>query len=151
MRAGVSHLIYSLSLAKVELSSEEQLYFVKVLQENFKHPTLEIQEEATKAFRAFQEAYLATPDQLASPTGTEILKIVAAMFKPSMQDENIAITRGYNMAFGVLSKGFAEELGLELVEVICKNCVPKGNNADEAETRKFAVRSLIALIKRKGL
>eukprot|EP00349_Pseudokeronopsis_sp_Brazil_P007694 CAMPEP_0202967714 /NCGR_PEP_ID=MMETSP1396-20130829/12719_1 /ASSEMBLY_ACC=CAM_ASM_000872 /TAXON_ID= /ORGANISM="Pseudokeronopsis sp., Strain Brazil" /LENGTH=93 /DNA_ID=CAMNT_0049693127 /DNA_START=704 /DNA_END=981 /DNA_ORIENTATION=+ len=93
MRAGVSHLIYSLSLAKVELSSEEQLYFVKVLQENFKHPTLEIQEEATKAFRAFQEAYLATPDQLASPTGTEILKTVAAMFKPSMQDENIAITR----------------------------------------------------------
>lgn len=35
------------------------------------------------------------------------------MIKPSMIDENIALTRGYNMAFGVISKGLLNhpELG----------------------------------------
>jgi len=50
MRGGVSHLIYAMSLAKINFSHQEKMYLAKVLQENFKHPTVEIQEEATKAF-----------------------------------------------------------------------------------------------------
>jgi hypothetical protein len=57
MRAGVCHLIFSLSLARVPLSESERLYFFKTLHENFKHPNIEIQEEATKAFKAFCSTY----------------------------------------------------------------------------------------------
>ena len=58
MRAGVCHLIFSLSLARVPLSEQERLYLFKTLLENFKHPNIEIQEEATKAFKAFCQTYL---------------------------------------------------------------------------------------------
>jgi tubulin-specific chaperone D len=33
------------------------------------------------------------------------------MFEPSMHDQSISVTRGYNMAFGVLSKQMLELLG----------------------------------------
>ena len=58
MRAGVSHLIYSMSLARLEFTVKERHDLFKTLHENFKHPNIQIQEEATKAFGAFCEAYL---------------------------------------------------------------------------------------------
>ena len=58
MRAGVCHLIFSLSLAKMPLTQQERHYYFRTLQENFKHPNVEIQEEATKAFKAFCQTYL---------------------------------------------------------------------------------------------
>lgn len=38
MRGGVSHLIYSMSLAKIQFSESERYYLFKTLLENFKHP-----------------------------------------------------------------------------------------------------------------
>ena len=75
------------------------------------------------------------------------------MIKPSMVDENIALTRGYNMAFGVISKGLLShpELGSHIFQTLIKNCLVKGNTADEPETRKEAVKSLILAVKTKGI
>lgn len=42
MRAGVCHLIFSLSLAKMPLTQQERHYYFRTLQENFKHPNVEI-------------------------------------------------------------------------------------------------------------
>lgn len=42
MRGGVSHLIYAMSLAKIQFTDKEKLTLFKVLQENFKHPNIEI-------------------------------------------------------------------------------------------------------------
>ena len=97
MREGVCHLIYSMSLAKINFSKEERVYLFRQLQENFKHPNPEIQEEATKAFHAFCAAYEIERDET-------IVGELRVMFKASHTDENVAITRGYNMCFGVLSK-----------------------------------------------
>ena len=49
---------------------------------------------------------------------------------------NIAVTRGYNMAFGVLTGKILEGLYPDIVDVIISNVIPKGNESDEAETRK---------------
>ncbi len=73
------------------------------------------------------------------------------MFKPSSVDENVALTRGYNMAFGVMSKRLLEILQLETFETLLKNSLPKGKESDDAETRKAAVQSLIQAIRTVGL
>lgn len=67
---------------------------------------------------------------------------IQKMFKPSQVDENVAITRGYNMAFGVMSRKLFEILSPEIFDTLIKNCIPKGKESDDAETRKFAVKSL---------
>jgi hypothetical protein len=55
---------------------------------------------------------------------------------PSMKDQNIAVTRGYNMAFGVLSQKLLMYFSPDIVDTLCKNCVPKKTESDDAETRK---------------
>lgn len=47
MRTGVCHLIYSISTAKIQLTEDERLKLFDTLQDNFKHPNIEIQEEAS--------------------------------------------------------------------------------------------------------
>jgi hypothetical protein len=62
MRGGVCHLIKAMSIAHLDFKSDSKssllTYFFDQLQENFKHPNPEIQEEATKAFGAFCDSYL---------------------------------------------------------------------------------------------
>ena len=65
------------------------------------------------------------------------------MFKPSHNDENTALTRGYNLAFGVMSRKLYHILSPEIFEILLKNSLPRGKETDDAETRKFAVRSLV--------
>lgn len=69
MRGGVSHLIYAMSLAMIELTGAEKKDLFKVLVENFKHPNIDIQEEATKAFQAFCHAYYNTVEQITAKEG----------------------------------------------------------------------------------
>jgi hypothetical protein len=64
------------------------------------------------------------------------------MFKPSAVDENVALTRGYNMGFGVLSKEMYQLLSPDIFDTLIKNAIPKGKESDDAETRKQAVKSL---------
>ncbi len=68
------------------------------------------------------------------------------MFKPSSVDENVALTRGYNMSLGVLSTQLYTLLGADLYDTLIKNSIPKGKETDDAETRKQAVKSLMQSI-----
>ena len=63
----------------------------------------------------------------------QILEKIKGLYKVSSEDVNIDITRGYNMAFGVISKKMIQALQPELVEVVLRNCVPKGKENDDAE------------------
>lgn len=68
------------------------------------------------------------------------------MFKPSSVDENVALTRGYNMSLGVLSSPLYSLLTPDLYDTLIKNSIPKGKESDDADTRKQAVKSLIQSI-----
>ena len=68
-----------------------------------------------------------------------------------MVDENIAITRGFNMAFGVLSAPIIKHFGNELFTTLMQNSIPKGKESDDAETRKAAICSLTQIIEKIGI
>ncbi len=68
------------------------------------------------------------------------------MFKPSSVDENVAITRGYNMSFGGLSKQLLLLLNPDVLDTLIKNCIPRGKETDDAETRKHSVKALITTV-----
>lgn len=109
--------------------------------ENFKHPNQDIQDEAARAFKIFCEAYFQSKaeteaDQINDNSSNLILNQVKKMFQTSMNDQNIAITRGFNMAFGNLSKSLLESLNQEVIATLITNAVPKNTEADDAETRK---------------
>ena len=106
------------------------------LKENFKHPNVEIQTEATNAFEAYLRSYFSGSVDPESPLVSEIM----SLFKPSQSDDSINVTRGMNMALGVLSDTLLKDdklgIGKTLVETLLANCLPKGKDTDDAETRK---------------
>ena len=65
-----------------------------------------------------------------------LLEHVESLLGPSSNDLNIAVTKGYNMALGVLSGAVLREMGSKVVEVLCDNCIAKGRESDDAETRR---------------
>ena len=73
------------------------------------------------------------------------------MFEPSSNDPNISVTRGFNMAFGVLSKQILLALNPKIIEVLIANCIPKNTESDDAETRKQSIKSLINIVKIIGI
>lgn len=146
MRQGVCHLIRAMAIARVDIV-EEKVYLFEHLNENFKHPNNEIQEEATRAFQAYCEAYMNPVVE----EGDKVLVELRKMLKPSAVEENVALTRGYNMAFGVMSRALFERMSPEIYDTLLRNSVPKGKESDDAETRKAAIHSLIQAVRTCGM
>ena len=104
--------------------------------ENFKHPNTDIADAATKAFKTFCSTYFDDKLEKDNMQNHPLVLAIKSLFEPSKSDLNIAVTRGYNMAFGVLTKKLLNHVYPEIVDVLLANSVPKGNESDEAETRK---------------
>ena len=102
----------------------------------------------------------------------KLMMEIQKLFGPSMTDPNVAITRGYNMSFGVLSKEMINAFDNKVFEVLIANCLPKDQpdkpkvvakpiigldkgkmdmDTNDAETRKQTVKSLIQVVKTVGL
>ncbi len=82
MRIGVCHLLYSMAIAQIPFNEKDLSLHFKALSENFKHPNILIQEEATKALRAMSTTYLNSENIKGHPVYKEINK----MLKPSSDD-----------------------------------------------------------------
>ena len=55
------------------------------------------------------------------------------------------------MAFGALSTRLLREMHEELIDTLLVNCLPKGKESDDAETRRQAVKSLITAVTTLGI
>lgn len=55
------------------------------------------------------------------------------------------------MAFGNLSKQLLSSLNQEVIQTLIQNAIPKKTEADDAETRKQAVRSLVSVVEKIGI
>lgn len=115
-----------------------------------RHPNQGIQEEAAFALKSYCEAYFSDEGDLAADR-IFILREIGDLLEPSMHDANIAVTKGFNMALGVLSKRLLQEMSRQLVKTLATNCIAYGKESDDAETRKQAVKSLVAVVNTLGL
>ncbi len=77
-----------------------------------RHPNQSIQEEAANAFKSYCKAYFS---EEISADRQFIIEQVRELFAPSSNDLNIAVTKGYNMALGVLSGRLLKEMSTELI------------------------------------
>jgi len=55
------------------------------------------------------------------------------------------------MAFGVMSKQMLMAWGEKVFEVLMANCLLKGKESDDAETRKQSVKALISVVETVGI
>ena len=55
------------------------------------------------------------------------------------------------MALGVLSGRLLQDMSAELIQTLSTNCIAKGQESDDAETRKQAVKSLVSVIMTLGI
>ena len=65
-----------------------------------------------------------------------LIDAIKQLYRPSRMDDSISVTKGYNMALGSLSSKLYLELNVELIDTLLKNCLPKGRESDDAETRR---------------
>ena len=144
VRGAVCHLIHCLCMAGVKYNENELQRMFQTLIENLKHPNVEIQTEAANALESFCKNYFKDTANLTknSPFVIEIMNI----YKGSKSDVNSCVSRGLNMALGVLSDNLLKNenlgIGKMLIETLLQNCLQKGQESDDAETRKQAVKSL---------
>ena len=114
----------------------------------------EIQDEATKAFKSLCDTYYGS-DHLSHGVdlnqNSQIILELKQMLKPSMSDPSNAVTRGYNMAFGVLSKEILGHVFPELIDTVLTNSIPKGQDNDDAESRKQTLKSILQIIQTFGV
>ena len=59
---------------------------------------------------------------------------IQKLIQPSSTDQNIDLTRGYNLIFGSLSKTVLIHLCPNLLITLISNCTPKGAQNDDADT-----------------
>ena len=55
------------------------------------------------------------------------------------------------MALGVLSEQLLNEISDELIRTLASNCIAKGRESDDAETRKQAVKSMVSVVLTLGV
>lgn len=145
MRFSVNHFIYCTSLAKVPYSDEYLQNFLKVLEENSMHSKIEIQQSSVNAFSQFWASYF-NDEQDVSQNKRYIVSHITKLIDRSVKDPNIDATRGCNMKFGGLSRSILLLIQNSILKTVLSNMVPKDKPNDDAETRKYAVRSQIDMM-----
>ena len=154
IRGAVCHLIHCLCQAGINYTEKELNDIFETLKENFKHPNAEIQAEAARALKSYCDSYYSEPGKLTKNSLLVKNIIAIANQGASGTEGTIHVTRGLNMALGVLSDSLLKDqsLGLSdiLLESLMNNCLPKGKDSDDAENRKQAVKSLTQVVSSLG-
>ena len=97
MRSGVCKLLRSLAISGIPLSPKVVKTYHQTIQKNLRHPNEEIQLDSKGCLQEFSKAYH-------SGHKGEANELVKELLKSAVTDENVAVTRGYTMAFGSFSE-----------------------------------------------
>lgn len=80
-----------------------------------------------------------------------ILQEISELFEPSREEYDTVLRRGYNLAFGQLTKKMIDCFVSEIFETLMSNCTIKNDATDDVSTRKESINSLIQIIKTVGI
>ncbi|KRX05461.1 Armadillo-type fold [Pseudocohnilembus persalinus] len=144
MRVAVCRLIECISMSDFKLKSTQKKRFQDTIDECLKSFMETIQNAATKATRTYSQVYH-------KEVNKDNQLFIKKMLKSAPSDPNVAITRGYTRGLTNLSKEIQKEFLDQIFEVIRKNTKIKQKEVDDADTRKYAVQGIQALIEINGL
>jgi len=150
MKLCINHFIQCSSLAKLEFNDEYLHKFQNLLIENSKHSNLDLQLSSASALKQLCLSYHNEDEDVNNNKGY-VISSISKLIERSVKDSNIDVTRGYNMLFGHLSRSIILCMQQTLLKTVCHNMVPKGRANDDAEARKYAVRSQVEIIKTLGI
>jgi len=146
MRVSVNHFIQCCSFAQIEFSIEDMVKFQKIIEENSRHSNVEIQKSTCSAFKQLCSTYYTNIDELEGDKKF-VIERVKKLVERSSLDPVIDTTRGYNMLMGSLSKPIISKIQEKLLKTLIGNMIPQGKPNDDAESRQYAVRSIIDVFK----
>lgn len=145
MRIAACRLIEGLAISELKLSESLQKKYLEIIDDCLKNPLDLIQNAAVKAMKLYsgfyhQETLIKDFDQY-----------LQKLLKTAVEDPNVAVTRGYSRALGMLNSKIHIAYFDSIWASLKKNCQIKPKEADDPDTRKFALRSLKEMISNIGL
>jgi hypothetical protein len=150
MRFSVNHFIKCSSLAKLEFGDDFLEKFQIMIEENAKNANSDVQLSACSAFKRLCLTYH-NDDNDVNQNKKYVIDGISKLIERSVKEQNVDSTRGCNMLFGSLSRSVILCMQQKLLKTVISNMVPKGRENDDAETRKYAIRSQIEMLKTLGL
>lgn len=150
MRFSTNHFIKCTSLAKINYSDEYLQKFQELLEENARHSNVDIQHSACSAFKQLCLAYHNEDDDV-NQNKSYVIQSISKLIDRSVKDPNVDVTRGYNMIFGSLSRSVILCMQQKLLKTVMSNMVAHSRPNEDAESRKYAVRSQIDMMITLGL
>lgn len=147
MRNGINCYIKLLSISGIQISEEVFFTYCNILFDNLKHPIVEIQIEASQAFRALMETYCPMfLSQKNENFKNELNNILKNSVYTAVNDSSVVLTRGFSL---VLSEFFIDIIQDNLdniVENLILNSKLKKSENNDAETRKFSIECLAIIM-----
>ncbi|CAI2368352.1 unnamed protein product [Moneuplotes crassus] len=150
MRLSVNHYLQCCSFARIQFSNADLQKFQKMIDENSRHSNVEVQKSTCAAYKQLSNTYFNNDAELEEEKKF-VINSISEIVKRSVVDPVVDSTRGYNMILGSLSKSIISKMQQKLLKTLIGNMVPKGKSNDDPESRQFAVRSTIDVLKTVGL
>jgi hypothetical protein len=120
-----------------------------LIDENVKHPKVEVQYAAVKCMREFSLRYHATKSEQAR---TSMQKILRYYTKHVLTDPNPAIRRGYVLALGALSSNVLQIDLNHIIETLIKTSeLEEDKTMRDAETRANSIESLLEICQKSSV
>ena len=145
LRIATCYLREKISECFISLPGKVQVEYLDIINENLKQPHRKVQIAAQTALRQFLFVYFNSKQSSLSTSPTERLQnaTVRMYLKGLMEEENVAVTRGYAFAIGVLPSRFSLLAADGLEGII--SVLAKAVNAEHL-VKKTAVSSSVSIV-----
>jgi hypothetical protein len=139
MRNVVCRFIETVSMAELPINLTVHKRFMDTIDDCLKSPLEHVQLEAKLSFDVFSRQYH-------REVKASYAKYMTTMLKGAESDPNFAVKRGYTRALSCWSELYLSENVEKILDVLKVNCkIHADKNVDDAETRKFAIESIITI------
>ena len=151
LRSASCTLIEHIARAQLDFNIKTKVALVEFLNENLRNPQEFIQEAATDALRELLFSYFA---QSEGDPSDRLQKITTLLYTNGLnKEENVAVTRGYALAVGVLPYNLlCKPVGRIDMVLDCLHFAAKEDRKfsgdTDAETRRNAVSSVVEICER---
>lgn len=144
VRMAVCRLIQNYAYARIKIKKKQHRRYMKTLEECIKYPNIQISETAHRSLTEFSKVYHKVVSKQCTP-------FVETMLEKCTVSPVFTIRRGYSLGLSGFSKQVTEQYIDRFFECLEKNSmITRKKEDDDAETRKYAVRSFKIIFTKMG-